>query len=380
MPGAAVGSLAVDGTVWTIVVAAGRGERFGGPKQLADLGGVRVIDLALDAARAAGDGVVVVVPPEGTAWGLVADAVVVGGATRSASVRRGLEAVPADAGVVLVHDAARPLATPALYARVVAAVRAGAEGVVPAVAVVDTVRSLDGAPVDRDRLRSVQTPQGFPAAVLRRVHATGGDATDDAGLVEAAGGRIALVEGERANLKITEAADLAVASALRGARTTMQLRVGNGFDVHRFADDDRPLVLGGVRFEGERGLAGHSDADVVAHAVAEALLGAAGLGDIGSHFPDTDPRWAGANSLVLLAEVRRQVGEAGWSVANVDCSVVAERPKLAPRRVEMEERLSEVVGAPVTVKGRRAEGIGGLGRGEGVVAMATALLSREGVA
>jgi len=370
----------VDGTVWTIVVAAGRGERFGGPKQLADLGGVRVIDLALDAARAAGDGVVVVVPPEGTAWGLVADAVVVGGATRSASVRRGLEAVPADAGVVLVHDAARPLATPALYARVVAAVRAGAEGVVPAVAVVDTVRSLDGAPVDRDRLRSVQTPQGFPAAVLRRVHATGGDATDDAGLVEAAGGRIALVEGERANLKITEAADLAVASALRGARTTMQLRVGNGFDVHRFADDDRPLVLGGVRFEGERGLAGHSDADVVAHAVAEALLGAAGLGDIGSHFPDTDPRWAGANSLVLLAEVRRQVGEAGWSVANVDCSVVAERPKLAPRRVEMEERLSEVVGAPVTVKGRRAEGIGGLGRGEGVVAMATALLSREGVA
>lgn len=155
----------------------------------------------------------------------------------------------------------------------------------------------------------------------------------------------------------------------------MTFRIGNGFDVHRFSDDPtRPLVLGGVVFDGEPGLHGHSDADVVAHAVAEALLGAAGLDDLGSHFPDTDERWWGANSLELLAEVVRLVVEAGWSPVNIDCSVVAERPKLAPRRVEVQERLSDVVGAPVTVKGRRAEGIGGLGRSEGIACLASALV------
>ncbi len=154
------------------------------------------------------------------------------------------------------------------------------------------------------------------------------------------------------------------------------MRIGNGFDVHRFSDDpSRPLVLGGVVFEGESGLLGHSDADAVAHAVADALLGAAGLDDIGSLFPDTDPRWKGADSMELLAESVRRVRAAGWSAANVDCSVVAERPKLAPRRAEMQRRLSEVVGAPVTVKGRRAEGIGGLGRAEGIACFASALLT-----
>jgi 2-C-methyl-D-erythritol 2,4-cyclodiphosphate synthase len=159
----------------------------------------------------------------------------------------------------------------------------------------------------------------------------------------------------------------------------MRLRVGNGFDVHRFSDDaSRSLVLGGVVFDGERALHGHSDADVVAHAVAESLLGASGLGDLGSHFPDTDERWRDADSIELLAEVVRMVLGEGWSIANVDCSVVAERPKLAPRRHEMETALTGVVGAPVTVKGRRAEGIGGLGRGEGIACFATALLSDAG--
>lgn len=158
----------------------------------------------------------------------------------------------------------------------------------------------------------------------------------------------------------------------------MRIRVGNGFDIHAFGDGTgRPLVLGGVTFEGERPLRGHSDADVVAHCVAEALLGAAGLGDLGSHFPDTDERFEGADSMELLAEVVRRVAAEGWSVANVDCSVVAERPRLAPRRDEMQSRLSAVVGAPVTVKGRRAEGIGGLGRGEGVACFASALLVAE---
>lgn len=158
----------------------------------------------------------------------------------------------------------------------------------------------------------------------------------------------------------------------------MRLRVGNGFDVHRFSDDpSRPLILGGVTLPDGPGLDGHSDADVVAHAVAEALLGAAGLGDLGSHFPDTDDRWRGAVSTDLLGMVVAQVREQGWSVANVDCSVIAERPRLAPYRGDMESCLTEVVGAPVTVKGRRAEGIGGLGRGEGIVCLASALLVGE---
>ncbi|MCP4436000.1 MAG: 2-C-methyl-D-erythritol 2,4-cyclodiphosphate synthase [Actinomycetia bacterium] len=156
----------------------------------------------------------------------------------------------------------------------------------------------------------------------------------------------------------------------------MKVRIGNGFDIHAFSDDEtRALVLGGVAFPDGPGLVGHSDADVVAHCVAEALLGAAGLGDLGSHFPDTDERFAGADSIELLTEVVVQVRAAGWAIANVDCSVVAERPKLATRRDEMQQRLSGVVGAPVTVKGRRAEGIGGLGRGEGIACFASALLT-----
>ena len=159
--------------------------------------------------------------------------------------------------------------------------------------------------------------------------------------------------------------------------TGPELRIGHGFDVHRFSDDpDRRLVLGGVEFPGERGLVGHSDADAVAHAVADALLGAAGLGDIGQQFPDTDPAHAGADSMMLLAQVAEMVTAAGWRVANVDCTVVCERPKLAPRRDEMRARLTGVVGAPVTVSGRRAEGLGAIGRVEGVACFAVGLLHR----
>jgi len=155
----------------------------------------------------------------------------------------------------------------------------------------------------------------------------------------------------------------------------MSSRVGIGFDVHPFADDDKPLVLGGVAFEG-RGLAGHSDGDVIVHAIIDALLGAAGLGDIGEHFPDSDDRWRGADSRTLLAAVRAMLDEHGWTVANVDCSVVLDAPKLAPRRTEVQEQLSSDVGAPVTLKGKRPEGLGALGRGEGIAAWAVALLDR----
>jgi 2-C-methyl-D-erythritol 2,4-cyclodiphosphate synthase len=156
------------------------------------------------------------------------------------------------------------------------------------------------------------------------------------------------------------------------------MRVGNGFDVHPWSDDpERTLVLGGVTFAGERGLSGHSDADVVAHACTDALLGAAGLGDIGSLFPDTDDRWRDADSVGLLAEAARQVRAAGWDPQNIDCTVVLDAPKLAPARDEMQRRLGDAVGAPVTVKGKRTEGVGALGRGEGIVAWAVALVARR---
>jgi 2-C-methyl-D-erythritol 4-phosphate cytidylyltransferase len=205
--------------VWVIVVAAGSGSRFGGAKQHAPLAGRRVVDWSIDAARSVADGVVLVVAPsDRDAVEPAVDAVVVGGATRSDSVRAGLAAVPDDAAVVLVHDGARPLASHALFRSVVDAVLAGADAVVPAVAVVDTVTDLVGVPVDRDALRAVQTPQGFRAGALRAVHATRPEATDDASLVVAGGGRLRPVQGERWNLKITEPDDLLVAEALMEQR------------------------------------------------------------------------------------------------------------------------------------------------------------------
>lgn len=160
----------------------------------------------------------------------------------------------------------------------------------------------------------------------------------------------------------------------------MDIRVGQGFDIHRFADvpeEERVLVLGGVHFPGERTLVGHSDADVIAHAVADALLGAAGLGDIGQHYPDTDPKWKGVDSLAILADVASKLRAAGWRVGNIDCSVVCEAPRIAPHRQEMADRLSASAGAPVTVKGRRAEGLGAIGRGEGIMCLASAIIIKE---
>ena len=160
----------------------------------------------------------------------------------------------------------------------------------------------------------------------------------------------------------------------------MDIRVGQGFDIHRFADapeEGRVLVLGGVTFPGERTLVGHSDADVIAHAAADALLGAAGLGDIGQHYPDTDPAWKGADSLAILADAAAKVRALGWRIGNIDCSVVCEAPRIAPHRAEMADRLSASAGAPVTVKGRRAEGLGAIGRGEGIMCLASAIIIKE---
>ncbi|MEO7399002.1 MAG: 2-C-methyl-D-erythritol 4-phosphate cytidylyltransferase [Ilumatobacteraceae bacterium] len=377
--------------VWTIVVAGGSSHRFGRPKQYEPLGGSRVIDHSVRVARLASDGVVLVVP----AADVDAEGGVAGGSTRSESVRNGLAAVPQDATIICVHDAARPFADVELYDAVVAAVADGADCAVPGVAVVDTVKLVDAANTvistpDRATMRSVQTPQAFRAAVLRQAHATGAEATDDAALVEAIGGIAVVVAGDERNRKITYPADLDRADATmpepnNGAPNGVApipvtpIRVGQGFDIHRFSDDgERALILGGVVFDGERGLHGHSDADVVAHAVTDALLGAAGLGDIGQHFPDTDAQWKGADSLQLLRHAAGLLAAAGWMVGNVDCSVVCEQPKLAQRRDEMQQRLSAAAGAPVTVTGRRAEGLGALGRREGIACWAVAVIQRDG--
>ena len=370
--------------VWTIVVAGGSGQRFGGPKQYAPLGDRRVLDWSVATARQAAsgpaDGVVVVVP----AADAEREQAVAGGTSRSASVRAGLAHVPAAATVICVHDGARPFADAALFHRVITAVTEGADAAVPGTPVADTVKQVDDdASVvntpPRSHLVAVQTPQAFRAAVLRAAHAAATDATDDAALVEAAGGRVVVVPGDIRNRKITEADDLAWARHQlgQGDNTVNETRVGQGFDIHRFSDDPaRPLVLGGVVFDGHPGLHGHSDADAVAHAVTDALLGAAGLGDIGEHFPDTDPQWKGVDSLILLRQAAALVRGAGYRIGNVDCSVVCEAPKLAPHKQAMQARLSEAAGAPVTVKGRRAEGLGALGRQEGIAVWAVAVITK----
>lgn len=214
------------GTTWTIVVAAGSGSRFGGstPKQFLEVAGKRVVDWSVVAAASVSSGIVVVVPQGSSAnvsaHGLVCEVICVnGGATRSDSVRNGLVVVPASVEVVLVHDAARPVASPELFARVVAAVHSGADAVVPVVDVVDTIRDVDGNPIDRTQLQAVQTPQGFSAMALRSAHAPGAEATDDATLVRAAGGTVVGVEGERWNIKVTEPDDALVVEALLGARS-----------------------------------------------------------------------------------------------------------------------------------------------------------------
>jgi 2-C-methyl-D-erythritol 4-phosphate cytidylyltransferase/2-C-methyl-D-erythritol 2,4-cyclodiphosphate synthase len=383
--------------VWTIVVAGGSGRRFGGPKQYESLGTRRVLDWAVAAARDASDAVVLVVPAEDAER----EGGVAGGATRAESVRAGLAAVPAEATIICVHDGARPFAGADVFARVIGAVAAGADAAIPGTTVVDTIKQVDAegtvtSTPARDGLRAVQTPQAFRAAMLRAAHEAGGPlsvtATDDAALVEQAGAMVMVVEGDARNRKITDPADLrwareqvapvemaAMAGTMGAMSAVSATRVGQGFDIHRFSDDPaRPLVLGGVVFEGHPGLHGHSDADAVAHAVTDALLGAAGLGDIGEHFPDTDPQWKGADSIGLLRHAAALVRDAGWTIGNVDCSVVCEAPKLAPHKAAMQERLSAATGAPVTVKGRRAEGLGALGRQEGIAVWAVAVITRSG--
>jgi 2-C-methyl-D-erythritol 4-phosphate cytidylyltransferase/2-C-methyl-D-erythritol 2,4-cyclodiphosphate synthase len=375
-----------------IVVAAGSSTRFGGStsKQFIDLDGRSVLERAVRAVadRPALSGVVVVLPPDeldgpwarrARSWPGVL-AVVAGGITRSRSVMQGLAAAPR-ARFVLVHDAARPLAGAALIERVIEATRAHGAAL-PALEVADTVKEIDAAgmvaaTLDRARLRLAQTPQGARSDWLRQALAAAEEAgvqvTDEAAALERAGHSVAVVSGDPRNLKITSAQDIDVLRD-RIEESEMELRVGIGFDIHRF-DPSRPLVLGGLRFEGEPGLAGHSDADVVLHAAMDALLGAAGLGDIGLHFPPDDPQYAGADSRGLAEEVTRLLGAQGVRIVNLDLMLLAERPKIRDHVEQMRETIAACFGietARVGLKATTLEGLGALGRREGIACQAVA--------
>ncbi len=381
-----------------VVVAAGAGTRLPGPlrKPFLPLGDQLMVERALAAFTACDRVTTVVVAVAGEdverararlrpapGGGKVA-AVVPGGATRRASVAAALAAL-SDSGWVVVHDGARPFVSPALIARVLDAAQATGAATA-ALPVTDTLKSVDGdrvhRTVDRGGLYAVQTPQAFRADLLREAHrrVPADDAvTDDAELVERIGGAVAVVAGDPANVKITTPEEYALArrqvEVMAGAA-----RVGVGYDVHRLVPD-RPLVLGGVRVPSPRGLTGHSDADALTHAVMDALLGAAGLPDIGQQFPPGDPAYRDADSVGLLASVAARLRSAGWAVLNVDAVVCAEAPRLAPFVAAMRGRLAEALGVPteaVGIKATTAEGIGAIGRGDGIAAQAVALLRRVG--
>jgi 2-C-methyl-D-erythritol 4-phosphate cytidylyltransferase / 2-C-methyl-D-erythritol 2,4-cyclodiphosphate synthase len=380
-------------TIAAVVVAGGRGLRAGGdvPKQYREIAGEPVIRPALatfldhpqigavqpvihaqdaEAFRAATAGLKGLLPP---VWG---------GATRQASVRAGLEAFATSApAIVLIHDAARPFLTAALIGRAIAAAEQNGAAV-PAIAIADTVKKIDDASrvtetLDRDHLRMVQTPQAFDfdliMAAHRRAAAAGrDDFSDDAALAEWAGHRVSVFEGEAGNVKLTTHDDFARAEILRSALT--DVRTGNGFDVHAFADGDH-VMLGGVRIPHSRGVTGHSDADVALHALVDAILGALAEGDIGQHFPPSDPQWKGASSDRFLAFACERVRARGGMIANLDVTVVCEAPRVAPHRDAMRERIAAIAGiaaSRVAIKATTSEKLGFTGRGEGIVAMATA--------
>jgi 2-C-methyl-D-erythritol 4-phosphate cytidylyltransferase/2-C-methyl-D-erythritol 2,4-cyclodiphosphate synthase len=314
--------------------------------------------------------------------------VIRGGDRRQDSVANAFDAVAERAEIVLVHDAARPFVTAEVISRTIDGASAYGAAIA-AVPVRDTVKrvSLDGEggviaeTIPRETVFLAQTPQAFRRGVLRdavRAGRAGASGTDEAALAEHAGHRVRIVEGDPANVKITTAEDLERARAREPGRAGPAIaRVGAGYDLHRLVEG-RPLILGGVAIESDRGALGHSDADVVCHAVTDAVLGAAQAGDIGQHYPDTDPRWKGARSLDLLREAAALVRRAGFVVENVDVVVVLERPKLLPYRDAIRHALAGALAIDadrVSVKAKTNEGMDAVGRGEAIAAHAVALLA-----
>jgi 2-C-methyl-D-erythritol 4-phosphate cytidylyltransferase/2-C-methyl-D-erythritol 2,4-cyclodiphosphate synthase len=388
--------------VAAIIAAGGRGVRFGAdrPKQFLDIDGRSILEMSV-AALAASDRIqeiVVALPDEYVDAGAKAFkgrferplSFVTGGARRQDSVANAFAKASKNADVILIHDAARPFVTNDVIARTIDGAQAHGAAIA-AVGVRDTVKqageeTADGSrlirgTISRDTIFLAQTPQAFRRDILARALTEGGevDATDEAMLVERLGLPVRVVEGDPRNVKITTPDDLEKAR-LEGdgfSRRRLSMRVGNGYDLHRLVQG-RPLILAGVTIPFELGLDGHSDADIVCHAVTDAILGAAGAGDIGRLFPDTDPQWKGADSIALLKGALAKVREAGYRVSNVDVTVIAQKPKLLPHLDAMRANLAaalDVDAGAVSVKGKTNEGVESMGRSESMACHAVALLA-----
>ena len=388
--------------VSAIVVAGGRGERLGGsiPKQLRQLHGKTLLERSIIPFDILEDvhEIIVVLPNE-----LVVSQpdclnqirtdvrVVEGGGRRQDSVALGFDAVSPDSDFILVHDAARPFCTTELVKRSLeAAIDCGAA--IPAVGVQDSLKLgvLDSGfeiverTISREKVYCAQTPQAFSKSVLFEaieIGRSGVSCTDEAALAEKAGHQVRLVKGDPRNMKITTEADLLLAREMTpSVEHNVQIRVGLGYDLHRLVED-RPLILAGVTIPGSHGLHGHSDADVVCHAVADSVLGAAGAGDIGKHFPDDDPKWKNASSIELLGRVTKLVEELGVRVVNLDVVVITDWPKIRDHSDVMCKRLAQALNVSsnvVSIKGKTSEGVGALGRGEAIAVQAVALLEISG--
>ncbi len=367
-----------------IVVAAGSGSRAGGDKQWRAVGGRPMVRWSVETLLTAGaESVVVVVAPDAEAraaealTGLSGWRAVAGGATRAASVQAGLAAFDcADDKPILIHDAARPFLNAALINRLLGAL-ANADGALPALPVADSLRrGVDGlvaGGIDRDGLWRAQTPQAFRLKTIRDAYAAWADAdapTDEAAVVEGAGGRVRLVEGDARLMKLTYPEDFAMAETL----LPKTFRIGQGYDVHRWGPGTS-IWLCGVEIPHDQTLIGHSDADAGLHALTDAILGAIADGDIGDHFPPSDPQWKGASSDRFLVYAAERVAARGGRIVNVDVTLICEQPKVKPHRMAMRERLADLLKLPldaVSVKATTTEGLGFTGRSEGLAAQAVA--------
>ena len=370
-----------------IIAGAGSGHRLGAdlPKALVKLLDKTLVEHAVSALAPVAQLIIVTAPSgfEDKFKELLGDQVTVitGGVLRSDSIRLALAEIGNDYEYVLVHDAARAIASTELAKNIVAELAKGEQAVIPALEVVDTIKEVDGAGYvrntpDRSVLRTVQTPQGFVKSVLAHAHASAEDATDDAALVEAIGVKVRVITGEERALKITTKSDLVRATQFLLPNSEKDIRVGIGTDAHAFsADTSRKLWLAGLLWDGEVGVDGHSDGDVASHAICDALLSAANLGDLGSNFGVSDPKYAGASGATLLTETLNKVSAAGFEIQHVAVQIVGNRPKIGPRRSEAIAAISKALnGAQVSVSATSTDGLGFTGEGKGLSAIATALI------
>ncbi len=369
--------------VSAIIAAAGSGQRFGAtiPKALIQLGNRTLLEHAVAAMAPIVDEIIVCAPAgyEDQIRTLLGDGaiVVTGGATRSQSVRAGLAAVNKNSEFVLVHDAARPLASTDLARRIIDALTGGEVAVIPGIAQIDTVKNVDSSGYvtntpERSQLRKIQTPQGFSREILISAHESKIEATDDGALIELLGHKVKIIDGEERALKITTPADLN--SALQFLGGTNEFRTGVGVDAHAFTEGYE-LWLAGLLWPNEVGVAAHSDGDVAAHAICDALFGAAGLGDLGTNFGVDRPEYAGASGAKLLQKTFTLITGAGFAISNVSVQIIGTRPKLGNRRNEAISAISTALGgASVSVLATTTDGMGLTGSGKGIAAIASALI------